>query len=312
MEEAAVACGAAGWCLQHRLGHSQSWGQRWRGKRWRAEFEGNRGVWEGRTQRMLQTTTLWVGDYSGAIYLMRPPSLLSAREPKSSSQKMAPPGYRPKLALSFPWCPWRDSWARQGWAFWLTTSLNLRSSVLISETVCQGGICSPLKLRCVWLSWEATNHNRHHHRSVCLSSSMSQPALLAHPEVKNVVFHGGRCSPHKQKGWTPIQPAVKWSGGHRGPVASQAAQLRKNLPAKAGDTRDTVSIPGSGRHSRVGNDNPIQCSSLGNAMDTGAWWPTVHGVAKSQIRLRTQAYRCPERRRQAGGATRSSQTLPPG
>ena len=26
--------------------------------------------------------------------------------------------------------------------------------------------------------------------------------------------------------------------------------------------------------------NPLQYSCLGNAMDKGAWWVTVHGVAK--------------------------------
>ena len=29
---------------------------------------------------------------------------------------------------------------------------------------------------------------------------------------------------------------------------------------------------------------PLQCSSLENSMDRGAWWATVYGVAKSQIR----------------------------
>ena len=33
------------------------------------------------------------------------------------------------------------------------------------------------------------------------------------------------------------------------------------------------------------NDNPLQCSCLGNPMDRGAWWATVHGVAKSQTQL---------------------------
>ena len=28
---------------------------------------------------------------------------------------------------------------------------------------------------------------------------------------------------------------------------------------------------------------PLQCSCLENSMDRGAWWATVHGVAKSQI-----------------------------
>ena len=31
-----------------------------------------------------------------------------------------------------------------------------------------------------------------------------------------------------------------------------------------------------------GKDNPLQCSCLENPMDRGAWWATVHGVAKSQ------------------------------
>ena len=30
-----------------------------------------------------------------------------------------------------------------------------------------------------------------------------------------------------------------------------------------------------------GNGKPLQDSCLGNPMDRGAWWPTVHGVSKS-------------------------------
>ena len=55
------------------------------------------------------------------------------------------------------------------------------------------------------------------------------------------------------------------------------AQLVKNLPANAGDV---VSIPGSGRSPREGHGNPLQYSCLGNPMDRGAWWATVHGVAE--------------------------------
>ena len=51
----------------------------------------------------------------------------------------------------------------------------------------------------------------------------------------------------------------------------------KNPPAKAGDMG---LIPVSGRSPGVGNDNPLQYSSLGNPMDRGAWWATVHEVAK--------------------------------
>ena len=51
----------------------------------------------------------------------------------------------------------------------------------------------------------------------------------------------------------------------------------KNMPINAGDV---VSIPGSGRFPGEGNGSPHQYSCLGNPMDRGAWWATVHGVAK--------------------------------
>ena len=34
-----------------------------------------------------------------------------------------------------------------------------------------------------------------------------------------------------------------------------------------------------------GNGTPLQYSCLEDSMDGGAWWATVHGVAKSQTRL---------------------------
>ena len=51
----------------------------------------------------------------------------------------------------------------------------------------------------------------------------------------------------------------------------------KNPPANAGDMG---SIPGLGRSPREGNGNPLQYSCLGNPMDRGARWATVHGVTK--------------------------------
>ena len=58
-------------------------------------------------------------------------------------------------------------------------------------------------------------------------------------------------------------------------------------PANAGDAGDVSLIPGSGRSPGGGNGNPLQYSCLGNPMDRGAWWATVHGVTKSQTRLST-------------------------
>ena len=44
----------------------------------------------------------------------------------------------------------------------------------------------------------------------------------------------------------------------------------KNSPAKAGDIRDVVSIPGSGRYPGGGHGNPLQYSCVENPMDRGA------------------------------------------
>ena len=35
-----------------------------------------------------------------------------------------------------------------------------------------------------------------------------------------------------------------------------------------------------------GNGNPLHCSCLENPVDGGAWWAAVHGVARSQTRLK--------------------------
>ena len=44
-----------------------------------------------------------------------------------------------------------------------------------------------------------------------------------------------------------------------------------NLPANAGDIRDTGLIPGSERFTGEGNGNPLQYSCMENSMDRGAW-----------------------------------------
>ena len=52
--------------------------------------------------------------------------------------------------------------------------------------------------------------------------------------------------------------------------------------ASACNARDLGSIPGWRRSPGEGNGNPLQYSCLENPVDRGAWWLTVHGVAKSQ------------------------------
>ena len=54
---------------------------------------------------------------------------------------------------------------------------------------------------------------------------------------------------------------------------------------------DLDSILGLGRSPGEGHGNPLQFSCLENPMDTGDWRATVHGVAKSQTRLKLSLWR---------------------
>ena len=68
-------------------------------------------------------------------------------------------------------------------------------------------------------------------------------------------------------------------------MAILSGSVVKNLPANAGGARDMGLIPGSGRSPKEGNGNLLQCSCLENSVHRGAWWATVHKVAKSQTQL---------------------------
>ena len=61
----------------------------------------------------------------------------------------------------------------------------------------------------------------------------------------------------------------------------------KDLDGKesACNVGDLGSIPGSGISPGEENGNPLQDSGLENAMERGALWATVHGVAKSWTQL---------------------------
>ena len=57
----------------------------------------------------------------------------------------------------------------------------------------------------------------------------------------------------------------------------------KNLPAKAGDTGDEGSIPGSGTSPGEENGNPLQYTCLENSTDRGDWRAIVRGVTELDI-----------------------------
>ena len=54
----------------------------------------------------------------------------------------------------------------------------------------------------------------------------------------------------------------------------------KESACNAGAAGVSGSIPGSGRSPGGGSSNPLQYSCLGNPMDRGAWWATVHGITR--------------------------------
>ena len=68
----------------------------------------------------------------------------------------------------------------------------------------------------------------------------------------------------------------------------------ENASAKAGYITDDGLISGSGRSPREGHGNPLQYSCLENPKDRGAWWATVHIVAKTQTRLKQLSTQAPD------------------
>ena len=70
---------------------------------------------------------------------------------------------------------------------------------------------------------------------------------------------------------TLLDSKIFFPGGERG----------KEPLARRGDTRDAGLIPGSRRFPGEGPSNSLQYACLGNPMDRGAWWSSVHRVTKS-------------------------------
>ena len=60
----------------------------------------------------------------------------------------------------------------------------------------------------------------------------------------------------------------------------------KKSACNAGAAGDVGSIPGLGRYPGKGKGNPLQYSCLEDPMERGAWWATVHRIAKTWTRLK--------------------------
>ena len=58
------------------------------------------------------------------------------------------------------------------------------------------------------------------------------------------------------------------------------------VKASACNAGDPGLILEFGRSPGEGDGYPCQCSFLGNSVDRGTWWATVHGVTKSNMTLK--------------------------
>ena len=67
-----------------------------------------------------------------------------------------------------------------------------------------------------------------------------------------------------------------------GPSAHRVFPGGSDCKESACNAGNPGSIPGSGRFPGERKGNPLQYYCLENSTDRGAWWATVHGVAKSQ------------------------------
>ena len=127
------------------------------------------------------------------------------------------------------------------------------------------------------INYNASFHPVHTFVFVCLLAGWGQRPLQSEVCVQRIRHKTNTVWFHLKETHTAIN-----SGSPGGSAV-------KNPPADAGDPG---SVPESGRSLGEGNNNPLQYSWLENSIDRGAWWATVHRVAKSQIRLSDQARVC--------------------
>ena len=95
----------------------------------------------------------------------------------------------------------------------------------------------------------ATKTHTHTHQTTTLHSPQPQPL------ASTILLSGSMDS-------------INLGNSHR---TSQVATVVKNLPANAGETRHTGSIPGLGRSSGVGNGKLFQYSCMENSVERGDW-----------------------------------------
>ena len=73
---------------------------------------------------------------------------------------------------------------------------------------------------------------------------------------------------------------IPFRGNQDSETLRNLLKISQQSCGEAGMKSQVYSAPGGG------NGSPLQDSCLGKSMDRGAWWATVHGVAKSCHKVR--------------------------
>ena len=154
---------------------------------------------------------------------------------------------------------------------------------------------SPYWFLLIWgKQWqEGQGHKGEQEDRVC-SLAQSEPDFRGHPsseaspspapaDVRNWKYSTNwKWKPmlHWEQDGTLIQAGTVFSVciGYQTHVGFPGGSHGEESACSAGDLG---LIPGLGRSPREGNGYPIQYSCLEKSMDRGAWWATVHGIAKS-------------------------------
>ena len=112
---------------------------------------------------------------------------------------------------------------------------------------------------------------------------MDQAALLRVFPLPCTCYPDSRwCCSFQVFQWARVSCVAHAYGGK---WASQAVLAVKNLPMQ--EMQETwVWSSALGRSRGGGHGNPLHYSCLESSTDRGAWWATVHGIAKSQTGLK--------------------------
>ena len=94
--------------------------------------------------------------------------------------------------------------------------------------------------------------------------------------------------------WSPVFLILGFPNGASGKESAWQWRRRKRRGKESAcNAGDTGSIPELGRSPGEGNGYPLQYSCLENPMDRGAWWATVHRIAKIWTQLKCLSMHTP-------------------